>query len=44
MNKKNKVEIARLAALNAGQEMRLACQSYTRGDIEIVIMNPGSSG
>ena len=44
MNKKNQIEIARLAALNAGQDMRLACQSYTRGDIEIEIMNPGTSG
>jgi len=24
--------------------MRLACQSYTRGDIEIEIVNPDSSG
>jgi ferredoxin len=44
MNKKNQIEIARLAALDAGQDMRLACQSYTRGDIEIEIMNPGTSG
>jgi len=44
MNKKNQVEITRLAALNTGQDMRLACQSYTRGDIEIEIMNPGVSG
>jgi ferredoxin len=44
MNKKNQAEIARLAALNAGEGMRLACQSYTRGDIEIEIMNSGISG
>ncbi len=43
MNKKNQIEIARLGALNAGEDMRLACQSYTRGDIEIEIMNPGTS-
>ena len=43
MNKKNQIEIARLVALNAGEDMRLACQSYTRGDIEIEIMNPGTS-
>jgi ferredoxin len=43
MNKKNQIEIARLVALNAGEVMRLACQSYTRGDIEIEIMNPGTS-
>ena len=49
MNRKNQREIPRLLALNAGPEMRLACQSYTRGDIEIEIINPhpgtkGSSG
>ena len=44
MNKKNDSEIARLAAMKAGEDMRLACQSYTRGDIEIEIMNPGNSG
>jgi adenylate cyclase len=44
MNKKNQAEIARLAALNAGEGMRLACQSYARGDIEIEIMNSGISG
>jgi ferredoxin len=44
MNKKNQIEIARLRALNAGEDMRLACQSYTRGGIEIEIMNPGTSG
>ncbi len=43
MNKKNQIEIARLVALNAGEDMRLACQSFTRGDIEIEIMNPGTS-
>jgi ferredoxin len=40
MNKKNEREIERLRALNAGEDMRLACQSYTRGDIEIEIINP----
>jgi len=44
MNKKNQVEIDRLAALNAKEDMRLACQSYTHGDIEIEIMNPGTAG
>jgi ferredoxin len=39
MNKKNQREITRLQALNAGQDMRLACQSYTRGGIEIEIIN-----
>jgi ferredoxin len=41
MNKKNQREIIRLEALSAGEEMRLACQSYTRGDIEIEIINSG---
>jgi len=39
MNKKNQREIIRLQAMNAGQDMRLACQCYTRGDIEIEIIN-----
>ena len=39
MNRKNQREIIRLQALNAGEDMRLACQSYTRGDIEIEIIN-----
>jgi len=43
MNKRNQAEIARLAALKAGEDMRLACQSHTRRDIEIEIMNPGTS-
>jgi adenylate cyclase len=42
MNKRNQREIARLQALNADQNMRLACQSYARGDIEIEIINSGS--
>jgi ferredoxin len=41
MNKKNQREILRLKTLNAGEDMRLACQSYTRGDIEIEIIHPG---
>jgi adenylate cyclase len=41
MNKKNQRELTRLQALNAGQDMRLACQSYARGDIEIEIINSG---
>jgi len=43
MNKKTQAEITRLAALKAGEDMRLACRSHTRGDIEIEIMNPGGS-
>jgi ferredoxin len=41
MNRKNDREIIRLKAMNAGEDMRLACQSYTRGDIEIQIVNSG---
>jgi adenylate cyclase len=44
MNKKNQREIIRLKAMNAGEDMRLACQSYTRGDVEIEIINPGRPG
>jgi ferredoxin len=40
MNRKNQRELTRLKALNAGEDMRLACQSHTRGDIEIEIINP----
>jgi ferredoxin len=42
MNRKNQRELIRLQALNAGEEMRLACQSYTRGDIQIEIINSGT--
>jgi adenylate cyclase len=41
MNKKNRREIVRLKAMHAGSDMRLACQSYTRGDVEIRIVNSG---
>ena len=44
MNRPNERERLRLAALGAGEDMRLACQSYTRGDIEIQIVNPGPEG
>jgi ferredoxin len=40
LNRKNQREITRLQTLNAGEDMRLACQSYTRGDIEVEIINP----
>ncbi len=43
MNKKNQREIIRLETLKAGEDMRLACQSYTRGDIEIKIINRPSA-
>jgi adenylate cyclase len=41
MSRKNQREIIRLKAMNAGPEMRLACQSYSRGDIHIEIINSG---
>ncbi len=41
MNARNDREISRLKALGAASNMRLACQSYTHGDIEIEIINPG---
>jgi ferredoxin len=44
MNPRGERESLRLEALAAGQDMRLACQSYTRGDIEIHIVNPGPAG
>lgn len=44
MNRSNERERLRLKALGAGETMRLACQSYTRGDIEIEIVNPGPAG
>jgi ferredoxin len=43
MNKKNQREIIRLQAMNAGEDIRLACQSYARGDTEIEIINSGQS-
>jgi adenylate cyclase len=41
MNKMNRREIIRLQAMNAGRDIRLACQSHARGDIEIEIINSG---
>lgn len=41
MNRPNERERLRLKALGAGPDMRLACQSYTRGSIEIEIINTG---
>ncbi len=40
MSRKTPAEISRLEALGAGEDLRLACQSYTRGDIEIEILHP----
>jgi ferredoxin len=33
----------RLKALKVDRNMRLACQSYARGDIEIQVINPGKA-
>ena len=40
MNRPGAAEVLRLKALQAGPGYRLACQSYTRGDVEIRIVNP----
>jgi ferredoxin len=37
-------EKEKLAALGADSDMRLACQSYTRGDIEIEVINRVGEG
>jgi adenylate cyclase len=39
LSRKTPNESPRLAALGAGSDMRLACQTYTKGDIEISIVN-----
>ncbi len=41
MNPRGKAEIELLRSLGAGENMRLACQSYARGEVEIEIINPG---
>jgi adenylate cyclase len=44
MNRPSAAEQRRLQSLGAGPDYRLACQSYTRGDLEIQIVNPDASG
>jgi adenylate cyclase len=39
MSPRSRAESLRLAALSAAEDMRLACQSYTRGDITIEIVH-----
>jgi len=39
LSRKTPNESSRLAALGVGGDMRLACQTYTKGDIEISIVN-----
>ena len=41
MNSRNEAETRRLSVLGAAEDMRLACQSFCRDDIEIEIVNPG---
>jgi adenylate cyclase len=43
MNRPAAAELHRLEALGAGPGHRLACQSYTRGDLEIQVINPDAS-
>jgi adenylate cyclase len=40
MNLPGAAELLRLKALQAGPGYRLACQSYTRGELRIRIVNP----
>jgi len=35
-------ENVRLRAIEADPDVRLACQTYTRGDVEIVVLNESS--
>jgi len=39
LTRKSQRENIRLSALKAGEDIRLACQTYTRGSIEIEIIN-----
>jgi adenylate cyclase len=42
LNPSGEAEKLRLASLAAAEDMRLACQSYSRGDLTIEIMHPGT--
>jgi adenylate cyclase len=39
LTRKRELEIKRLQMIHAEEQTRLACQTYTRGDIEIEILN-----
>ena len=39
LTKRSALETIRLKALEAGDDIRLACQTHTRGDVEIEILN-----
>jgi ferredoxin len=41
LTRKREREINRLKMIKAEEQTRLACQTYTRGDIEIEILNIG---
>jgi adenylate cyclase len=43
LSRKSVAESTRLEAIGAEQDVRLACQTYTRGDISIRIVNLKSS-
>ena len=43
MNRPGPAELLRLKALAAGPGYRLACQSYTRGDLRIRIVNTSTA-
>jgi adenylate cyclase len=43
MNHPGPAELLRLKALEAGPGYRLACQSYTRGDLRIRVVNPSAA-
>lgn len=39
LTKRSAVEVIRLNAIQADADVRLACQTHTRGDVEIEILN-----
>jgi ferredoxin len=39
LTKKSALEVIRLKALQADADVRLACQTHTRGDVEIEVLN-----
>jgi ferredoxin len=40
LTRMGEAERARLDAIGADEDVRLACQTFTRGDVEIKILNP----
>lgn len=39
LTRKKPLEILRLQAMGAGGDVRLACQTFTRGDIDLEVLN-----